>query len=155
MTGHIKVQPIIATLLIACWAGFWFWAFSFSYSDGFFLYDRYSRISISLTALIAAIFIPFSAIVQWRWYEKSKYSGVRSFLVHIATCFVIVSVFFTVFWAFAKAPPPWRLEADDAMGAGIDLMLLVVIAILSIAVFGVALAVKRNRPGSRDVDVSD
>jgi ABC-type xylose transport system permease subunit len=155
MTAHIKMQPIIAILLIACWAGFWFWAFSFSYSDGFFLYDRYSRIPIFITALIAAILIPVSAIVQWHRYEKSKHSGVQSFWVHTATCFAMVLVFFAVFWVLAKAPSPWRLEADDAMGAGIDLVLLVLVAILSIAVFGIALAVKRYRLKSRDVEDSE
>lgn len=148
----IQAQRIIAILLFAGWAGLWFWAFSFAYSDGFFLYDRHSRIPIFVAALAAAILIPISAVVQWKRYDKARRGGVRTLLTHVATCLVILAVPSAVFSALARAPRPWRLEADDAMGAGIDFLLLCSIAILSIGVLGVAIAVGWHRRRSRHLD---
>jgi hypothetical protein len=136
MTAHIKTEPIIAALLFAGWVSFWFWAFSFAYSDGFFLYNRHSRIPIFAAALVAATLIPISAV--------------RSLLTHSAICLIILAALLAVFWALSRAERPWRLEADDAIGAGIDFMLLLGIATLSIAALGVAVSARWHRRKSRD-----
>jgi cytochrome c oxidase assembly factor CtaG len=152
MAAHIKTEPIVATLLFVGWAIFWFWAFSFAYSDGFFLYNRHSRIPIFVAALVAAMLIPLSAVFQWRQYDKAGCSGLRSLLSHSATCLIILTAPVAVFWALSRAQSPWRLEADDAMGAGIDFMLLLGITTLSIVALAVTIAVQWHRrsqkPGS-------
>jgi hypothetical protein len=150
MTAHIKTEPIIAALLFAGWVSFWFWAFSFAYSDGFFLYNRHSRIPIFAAALVAATLIPISAVFQCRQYDKAECSGLRSLLTHSAICLIILAALLAVFWALSRAERPWRLEADDAIGAGIDFMLLLGIATLSIAALGVAVSARWHRRKSRD-----
>jgi hypothetical protein len=43
----------------------------------------------------------------------------------------------------SRAPDPWHLSADDAMGVGIDWLLLLGLSLLSLPVVGVALLVGR------------
>ena len=145
---RFKALPVAGTLLLFGWAAFWFWAFSFAYSDSFFLYNRYSRIPILVAAVAAAILIPISALHQWKRHAKEGRGRMRAVLTHAAACFIILGAPFTVSWALSKAPRPWRPSADDAMGAGIDLLLLLAIAALSIAALGIA--VKVSRPGRQD-----
>jgi hypothetical protein len=138
------MRSIAGALLLAGWAAFWFWAFSFAYSDSFFLYNRHSRIPILIVAVMAAVLVPISAVHQWKQHVKEGRKTVQSLLTHGATSLIILSAPFAVTWILSKASRPWRLGADDAMGAGIDLLYLFAIATASIATLGVALALSRH-----------
>jgi hypothetical protein len=49
----------------------------------------------------------------------------------------------------SRAPGPWRLEADDAMGVGIDNAILLVLAIACSVVLAVALWIRSIRESRR------
>ena len=64
MSGETRVACILVLACAALWMSFWFWAFSFGFSDSFFAYDRHSRLPPFAAALIGAAGIFASALAQ-------------------------------------------------------------------------------------------
>jgi hypothetical protein len=133
----------------AAWLSFWFWAFSLAYSDSFFEYNRHSRLPLFAAALAGAAGVFASAVVQWR-SRRSIVSGClrQAFGAAVSLCPLLA-----VSALLHRADPPWRPSADDAMGAGIDFLLLVGAGITSVAVLGVGLTLQNLR--RRRADHSD
>jgi len=136
------VARVVAVGALVAWSAFWFWAFSLAYSDSFFEYNRYARIPTFLAMLLAAILVPTSAFYWWR---RSSTSVFWSLFGHVATCLVVLALPAVVAAALARADRPWHLEADDAMGFGIDFLLLLGIAIASLVVLVGAIGVRSYR----------
>jgi len=138
----IAVRGGIVIALLA-WAVFAFWLFSFSYSDGYFRYSLASRLPLFLMAFALAVVIPGSAAWQWRRAHLAQTTRLRAWLAHAVACVVGFVPFFLVTAVLVRLPYRWRLSADDAMGAGIDFLLLLAIAIVSGVALAVALALTR------------
>lgn len=146
-----KLGAAVATL---AWTTFWFWAFSFAYSDSFFVYNRHSRIPTFVAALLIAVLIPWSAALQgWR-FARSGRRGMLAILAHLGTCLVLLACLPAVSGVLRRSGPPWRASADDAMGVGIDFLMLLGLAVVSVIVLGAPVAVtslrqRGRRPGPR------
>jgi len=131
----------------ALWLSFWFWAFSLAYNDSFFEYNRRSRLPVLAAALVGAAGIFASAVVQWR----SRRPIVSGCLRHVFGAAVSLCPLLAVSALLRRADPPWRPSADDAMGTGIDFLLLVGAGIASLAVLGAGLGLQnvwRRRAGT-------
>jgi F0F1-type ATP synthase membrane subunit c/vacuolar-type H+-ATPase subunit K len=123
----------------AMWMAFWFWAFSFAYSDSFFAYDRHSRLPVFAAALLGAGGILGSAVAQWRAVR----SVVGACLRHAVGVAASLCPLVAVSALQRQAGPPWRPSADDAMGVGIDFLLLMGAGIASLAVLASGLTVRK------------
>ena len=132
----------LAIALLA-WSAFAFWLFSFSYSDGYFRYSLASRLPLFLVAFAAAVAIPCSAAWQWLRARRARTTRLRAWLAHVIACALALVPFFLVTAVLVRLPSRWRLSADDAMGAGIDFLMLLALAIASGVVLAVALALTR------------
>jgi len=131
----------------ALWLSFWFWAFSLAYSDSFFEYDRHSRLPVLAAALVGAAGIFASTVVQWR----SRRSIVARCVRHAFGVAASLCPLLAVSALLRRADPPWRPSADDAMGTGIDFLLLAGAGIASVAVLGAGLGLQnvwRRRAGT-------
>jgi len=130
------------------WTAFWFWAFSYSYSSSFFAYNRHTRITTFVAALITAVLIPVSASIQWRGAIRGR-NGFVAFGLHALSCAAAMSLLPLVSGFLRRAERPWHLEADDAMGVGIDFLMLLGIAIASGVVLAIALVIRSRLRASR------
>ena len=133
---------VIAVLL--AWTGLAFWAFSFSYSSSFFQYSRPSRLPPFVAALLAVL-IPISGVRQWRRVRLGKTSALRAWIAHALAAAASLAPLALVAAILARAPDPWRLSGDDAMGVGLNFLGLAALGVASALILGVALAM-------RDVD---
>jgi hypothetical protein len=134
-------------LAALAWVAFWFWAFSFAYSDSFFEYDRCARGSVLAAALFGALAIPSSALLAWR--QPSVFHGLAA---HAAGFLVAVGPIVLVSLALGRVAGPCHLEADDAMGAGVDLLILVTLGVASLLALALAWmwrAARRRRESAR------
>lgn len=138
-------MQIFLLLLFAGWIGFWAWAFSFAFSDGFFEYNLYSRLPTFLAALLCVSLIPLSAVQAWREVTQARWRPVTALAIHLLTTIAALAVPLAVTYALVSAPQPWRLEADDAMGVGIYNAALLLVAIASVVVLTIALTVRHAR----------
>lgn len=132
-----KRAAVLATAL--AWMAFWFWTFSYSYSSSFFVYNRHSRLPVFGAALFAAAAILVSAWRQW----SSRRSILVACVRHAVWSALALSPFVVVSGVLMRAPHPWRPSADDAMGTGIDFMILCALAIVSVLLLALALSVRR------------
>jgi hypothetical protein len=132
---HPGVRLTVAAAVVG-WMAFWFWAFSFAFSDSFFQYNRHSRIPPFLAVWLASGLIPWCAWLQWR----ARRSLLRTVLYQVAAVGFSLSLPFLVTGTLHHAPEPWHLSGDDAMGVGIDLLILCGLGLTSVAVLGVGLA---------------
>lgn len=115
------------------WVGLWFWAFSFGYSDSYFRYDPWVRLPVLGAAVWGAAALPVAAHLAWR----SRRSLLRSLAVYgggVGSALIPLGL---TSFVLSRSRGRWHLQADDAMGAGIDFLILVG---LSVAI-GVALLV--------------
>jgi len=126
------------------WVGFWFWAFSFGYSDSFFEYDPWTRLPLLGAAVWGAATLPVAAHLAWR----SRPSLLRALAVYCAgVCGALIPLGFTSF-VLSRSRGRWHLQADDAMGAGIDFLILVGLSVaigVALLVAWVAVTVFRKR----------
>ena len=136
------------------WLAFWFWAFSLAYSDGFFLYNHHSRLPTFAGALLCACVLPLSTLRQWRQVAHGHRGALAALLAHGLTSLVALAVPFSLTLILSRAPRPWRLEADDAMGVGIDNAVLLILAMLSVVILATALALERYRRRRRSTELS-
>jgi len=140
-------------IISAGWIALWFWAFSFAFSDSFFEYDRHSRIPAFLAALVCVSVIPASAFLVWRQVVEGRRSSVAALVIHLLTTIGALALPLAVTHVLVRAPQPWRLEADDAMGVGIYFAALLLVATMSVIFLAVALVIRRTRrPGANRRD---
>lgn len=126
------------------WLGFWFWAFSFGYSDSFFHYDLCSRLTVFAAALFGAAAVPVSGYLAWRRHPSLPGAlGAHAVGLVLALGPIVLAPF-----VLSRLPGSCRLEADDAMGAGFDLLFLLGLGATSLVVLLVAAAI-RGRARSR------
>lgn len=123
----------------ALWMTFWFWAFSLAYSSSFFAYNRHSRLPVFAAALVGAAGIFASAVVQWR----APRSVVRACLRHAVGVAASLFPLVAVSALLHRADGPWRPSADDAMGTGIDFLLLTGVGMASLAFLASGLALRK------------
>lgn len=135
----------LSILIVIGWIAFWFWAFSFAFSDSFFRYNLHSRLPTFFTALVGVSAIPLSALLEWRQVVKGHRSPLAGFAIYLLITIVSIVLPLAVAHVLARAPQPWHLEADDAMGVGIYLAALFLVATLSVIAFSVALLMRRAR----------
>jgi len=138
MPGRGRLEAAALWVLALVWAAFWFWAFSLAYSDSFFDYNRNSRVPVFVAALLGAVLIFASAARQWR----SRRSPVAASVRHALGVVLSVSPLLATSALLHHAPPPWRPSADDAMGTGIDFLLLVGAGLASLVVLAGGLALR-------------
>lgn len=138
-------------VLLLAWAVFAFWLFSLSYSSSFFRYNLPSRLPPFVAAVAGAVALPISAVYQWRRARRRAVSPLKAWILHGLCAAAAVLPLMLVAAIQSRAPNPWHASADDAMGTGIDFLLLAAGAILSSLVLGVALLAGRSAPraGSR------
>jgi len=143
--------PRRALLLVAAvaWAGFWAWAFGFAYSENFFAWNRHARWTGYVAVWSASLLLPGSALRQWGVFRRGARSAAKAFGRHLVASLAVLAAVAAVLYALARAPAPWHLEADDAMGFGIDFVGLLAIAIAATLVLGVGLGVSRARAARR------
>lgn len=115
------------------WLGFWTWAFSFAYSDSYFAYSRCSRIGVFVAAMIGIVGITAGA-----WHARRNSRSVAGALLRqvLASLASLGPLALTSF-VLSRAPEPCHLSGDDAMGAGINFLLLCVVASMSLVWAGV------------------
>jgi hypothetical protein len=127
---------------------FWFWAFSFAYSSSFFAYNQHSRIPAFIAALAGAALILISVVAQWRSRRGLWTACFRHAVgVLIALCPLGLTLAVLV-----RAPEPWRPSADDAMGIGINLMLLAGLGVCSVTGLAVGLWLRNIRRPTRHAE---
>jgi hypothetical protein len=126
---------------------FWFWAFSLAYSDSFFAYNRHSRLPVLAAGLLGAGTIFVSAVAQWR----ARRSAAAACLRHVGAVVFSLCPLLAMSALLSRAAPPWRPSADDAMGTGIDLLLLVGAGVATLVVLAVGLALRTLGRRGRDV----
>jgi hypothetical protein len=143
--GRLRTLVIRLSLAIAAaaWAIFSFWLFSFSFSDSFFQYNLPSRLPPFLAAVFSALVIPVSGARQWLRVRQAATTRLRAWLAHAVATGVSLLPFVLAAAFLAKAPAPWKLSADDAMGLGIDFLMLLGMALISLLVVAVMLAITR------------
>ena len=120
------------------WIACWFWAFSFAYSDSFFLYNRHSRLPAFFAAWLGSGLIFASACFQW----TSRRPILAACLWHSVGVVASVCPLLIVSAVLARAPVPWRLSGDDALGVGIDFMVLCALGVASVVLLAVGLALR-------------
>ena len=138
-------RKLILGVAGCAWLAFWFWAFSLAYSDGFFLYNRHARLPTFAAALLCACVIPLSTLRQWHRVGRDQRGALAALLAHGLTSLLALAVPFSLTLLLSRAHRPWRLEADDAMGVGIDNAVLLIMAALSVVILATALAARRYR----------
>ena len=115
-----------------CWAGFWFWAFSFAYSDSFFRYNLATRLPVLLLVLGAVAVPPWSDWMVLRKAHSGAWSRVTAWAVHLTATALPLAVFWGLTAAavlVARAFGASAFGADDAMGVGIDFMLCAAVVV--------------------------
>lgn len=129
-------------LLFAGWAALAFWTFSWSYSSSFFEHNLVARLPPFVAALLGALALPSSAIFFWRRTRLGRTSRFRAWLGHCVGAGLSLVPLLVVATLQAQAPRSWRPSADDAMGTGIDFLILAAAAIASCALLGLVLGLQ-------------
>lgn len=137
-SGGRRARCAIWTLVGAGWLMSWVWLFAFSYSDSYFLYSLCSRAPVFAAAMLGAAVIPVGAFLVWRRFHSV--SGV--IIGQVGVSFVSVVPLAATAGLLARVPGPCHLSGDDAMGAGIDFIMLSGAAAASIAVLAIARVVR-------------
>jgi hypothetical protein len=143
-----SMRRLLLGCLLAAWAAFWFWAFSFAYSDSFFRWSPGSRLPAFATCWIAAVALPASAWLQLARARRGELGAARALGTHILVTAAALGVPAATAGALARAPEPFHLSGDDAMGVGINFLALCAIALASLAALLAALYATRDRLAS-------
>lgn len=142
--GDVARRAGLAVALVA-WSAFAFWVFSFAFSDNYFRYSLASRLPVFVAAFAAAVAIPCSAAWQWHRARAGRTTRLRAWLGHAVGSTLCLVPFVAVTSILKRLPSRWRLSADDGMGAGIDFLMLLALAIGFGVLLAVALAFTRPR----------
>ncbi len=92
--------------------------------------------------MLGAMLLPVGAFLVWRRFDSV--SGVV--IGQVGVSFVSVVPLAVTAGLLARVPGPCHLSGDDAMGAGIDFIMLSVVAAAAIAVLAIAGVVRARRP---------
>lgn len=133
---------------LTAWTAFAFWAFSLSYSASYFQYDLPSRLPPFIAALAGAIAMPVSARYQLGRVSRNECSPIKGWLTHAATCVAAVLPLALTAAILSRVPGPMHLSGDDAMGVGLNFLMLVLVAIVSGCVLAVMLMRRRRASAS-------
>jgi len=123
------------------WLSFCAWMFAFSYSDSYFKYSPCSWIAVFAAALIGSTAIPLGAILVWRRFNSALGRIIGQVAVAILAQLPLAATSFLL----ARIPGACHLSGDDAMGAGIDLLLLTGIAAFSVVGLAMAAMVRAGK----------
>lgn len=149
MSKLSAVMTRICVVLVAlAWTGFAIWLFSFSFSDHYFKYSLPSRLPPFLAALFSALVIPVSGARQFLRVRRAQATRVQAWFTHAVVTALSVLPLMLTSALLSRAPEPWKLSGDDAMGVGIDILMLFGIALLSLVVLAVLLVSLRAVPKS-------
>jgi hypothetical protein len=133
-----------AGLLLLAWAALAFWTFSFAFSGSFFRWNLPSRLPPFVAAWAGATLLPVSAAWQWARVRRQACGPFEALGLHVAGAALSVAPLLLVTAVQRRMPEPWRLSADDAMGVGIDLLILLGAAVASTVLLGLALLIERR-----------
>lgn len=137
----MKWRSVGSILAGTLWLMFCAWMFAFSYSDSYFEYNRCSRIPVFAAAMIGSAAIPVGAFLVLR-----RFNGVFGAIVgQIGVSGLSLVPLAATTFLLSRLPGACHLSADDAMGAGIDFLLLAVIAVFSVAATALAATVRSRR----------
>ena len=146
--GRRQMRMVLGILVGGLWLSFCVWMFAFSYSDSYFSYSHCSRIPVFAAALVGSAAIPSGAILVWRQFNNV----VALIIAQVGVSSLALLPLAATTFLLSRVPGPCHLSGDDAIGAGIDFLLLTGIAALSVA--GVAIAgilrsskIRRSAPG--------
>jgi len=128
---------ILASVL---WLALCVWMFAFSYSDSYFKYSHCSRIAVFAAALIGSAAIPAGAILVWRRFNSALSRSLAQAGVSLLALFPLAATSFLL----SRIRGACHLSGDDAMGVGINFLLLTGIAAISVVGLAIAAIV---RPG--------
>ena len=143
------LKGFLFVLFYLAWLGFFFWAFSFQYSSGYFQYHFKARVAEVVIGMAVVAVCPLS-FVWCRWRVRRRRLGSLSALaIHCVICGAAFLLGVEIAGALAKSHGPYHLEADDAMGLGFDLLLILCVFVLSVVVLGLCLFYERNRRASQ------
>lgn len=113
---------------LVAWAAFAFWLFSFSYSSSFFRWNLAARLGPFLGAWLAAVAFPVAAAWEISRYARGRHGALVAWLRQLGWTVLAFLPFLAVTALQRRLPDPFRLSADDAMGVGIDFLILLVLA---------------------------
>jgi len=119
-------------IFLLLWGALAFWTFSLSYSSTFFHYDLPSRLPPFLAAFAGAIAIPVSARLQFQRATLKQSSRLRAWLFHLGAAFASTAPLAVTAAVLSRVRGPMHLSGDDALGVGINFLLLVSVATLSV-----------------------
>ena len=140
----LRILRKIALLAVLCaWTILAFWTFSLGYSSSFFQYNLPSRLPPFLAALLGAIALPVGAWFHWARVSGGRVSPAKGWLHQCLTASVSLLPLVATAFLVHHAPEPFRPSADDAMGTGIDFMILLAAVLAWTVLFGLALLVRR------------
>ena len=142
-------SDILLLIVLAGWVAAWFWVFSFGYSNGFFRYHLETRIPFLILSLIAVSVAPVSTFLCWRRYAAGRIGRLRTLLTNLGITLVPLAMFWLSFLALRFVPGPMAghvlIEADEAMGIGIDFGLCVGVVLIFNILLAIAVAIRRPR----------
>ena len=140
-TFALGAAKLIALLL---WAALAFWTFSLSFSSSFFEHDLPSRLPPFVAAFAGALALPISAYFQWKRARHGA-SRLGAWLGHAAIAAVCLLPLAGTAALLSRAPEPFHLSGDDAMGVGVMFLVLSAAAIASGLLLGALLLLDRRR----------
>jgi len=121
------VRAGLGVALLA-WAGFAFWLFSFSFSSSFFRWNLAARLGPFVGAWLAAVALPVAGAWELAGFARGRRGALAAWLRHLGWTVLAFVPFLAVTALQRRLSDPFRLSADDAMGVGIDFLILVVLA---------------------------
>jgi len=140
----------VAWLALGLWSAAAFWTFSLSFSASFFRYNLASRLPPFLAAWLAATALPLLGARAWRRVRVGRTGIARAWIEYVLLASAALVPFLLTTAVERRLPSPWRMSADDAMGAGIDFLILLGLeASMLVAVTGALLVARRGRPDGR------
>jgi hypothetical protein len=141
-----RIIQILLLLTYAVWLVACYWLFSFQYSPGFFRYHLGTRLPFLALSLLVVVVAPISGYWAISRVLLGRISVVRAALRHVCVSAAPVALFFgvSVVWkALSRRSGRLMIEADEAMGIGIDFMVCIGVVLLSYIIVGGALVFLR------------
>ena len=138
----------IVGIAAIAWVAAWSWVFAFSFSGSYFEYNRCSRVPVFAAAMLGVLMIPCGAFILW-----SRTRTVAALLIgQVCVAGASLAPLAAASFVLARVPGACHLSADDAMGAGIDFLVLAGVAAASVGIAAVAGATRARyargtRPG--------
>jgi Mn2+/Fe2+ NRAMP family transporter len=143
----VSPSPFLRRIALAALLGGWIllalWTFSLSFSDSFFRYNLPSRLPPFLAASLGAVVLPVSLWFHWARVSGGRASAAGAWLRHSLVAAASLLPLVATAFLLHRAPEPFHPSADDAMGTGIDFLILAASAIASSVLFGLVLLVRR------------